>query len=173
MYCFWPLQPRPRFANKAKANPSGVPLRWSTLRWAPDLTHNQQISLESPVSDKHYCLLQKFVNYGRKKFYNIWPRSLAETVTVAAAEIFPSRRSRESSSRPFTKEFTNKVTGNTKGGSIIVPLISCLDWSVSQIKRKIVSSHTADFQPVKQEFNGTVILPPLVFPEGDHQVREY
>jgi hypothetical protein len=33
-----------------------------------------------------------------------------------------------------------------------------------QIKTKIVSSHTADYVPVKQEVNGTVILPPLVFP---------
>jgi hypothetical protein len=31
-------------------------------------------------------------------------------------------------------------------------------------KTKIVSSHTADSKPVKQEVNGTVILPPLVFP---------
>jgi hypothetical protein len=42
-------------------------------------------------------------------------------------------------------------SGNTKGG-------------VLQIKTKIVSSHTADSKPVKQEVNGTVILPPLVFP---------
>jgi hypothetical protein len=33
-----------------------------------------------------------------------------------------------------------------------------------QIKTKIVSIHTADSKPVKQEVNGTVILPPLVFP---------
>jgi len=33
-----------------------------------------------------------------------------------------------------------------------------------QIKTKIVSCHTADPKPVKQEVNGTVILPPLVFP---------
>ncbi len=33
-----------------------------------------------------------------------------------------------------------------------------------QIKTNIVSSHTADSKPVKQEVNGTVILPPLVFP---------
>jgi hypothetical protein len=33
-----------------------------------------------------------------------------------------------------------------------------------QIKTKIVSHHTADSKPVKQEVNGTVILPPLVFP---------
>ncbi len=32
------------------------------------------------------------------------------------------------------------------------------------MKRKIVSSHTADSKPVKQEVNGTMILPPLVFP---------
>ncbi len=33
-----------------------------------------------------------------------------------------------------------------------------------QIKTKIVRYHTADSKPVKQEFNGTVIRPPLVFP---------
>ncbi len=32
------------------------------------------------------------------------------------------------------------------------------------IKTKIVSFHTADSKPVKQEVNGTVILPPLVSP---------
>ena len=46
------------------------------------------------------------------------------------------------------------------------------DWfglSVLQIKTKIVSSHTADSKPVKQEVNGTVIIPPLVFPaKVDH-----
>ncbi len=31
-------------------------------------------------------------------------------------------------------------------------------------KTKIVSCHIADSKPVKQEVNGTVILPPLVFP---------
>ncbi len=55
--------------------------------------------------------------------------------------------------------------GNTKGGSITVPLtcFTRLDYSVLQIKTKIVSCHTADSKPVKQEVNGTVILPPLVF----------
>jgi hypothetical protein len=33
-----------------------------------------------------------------------------------------------------------------------------------QIKTKIVSCHTGDTKPVKQEVSGTVILPPLVFP---------
>ncbi len=55
---------------------------------------------------------------------------------------------------------------NTKGGSITVLLTSCLtglDSSVLQIKTKNVSCHTADSKVVKQEVNGTVILPPLVF----------
>ncbi len=58
-------------------------------------------------------------------------------------------------------------SGNTKRESISVPLTSCLTGlyqSVLQIKTKIVSYHTADSKPVKQEGNGTVILPPLVFP---------
>jgi hypothetical protein len=57
--------------------------------------------------------------------------------------------------------------GNTKGGSITVPLISCLtglDQPVLPIKTKFVSCHTADSKPVQPEVNGTVILPPLVFP---------
>ncbi len=58
-------------------------------------------------------------------------------------------------------------SGNSKGGSITVPLASCLtglEQSVLKIKTKIVSRHTADSKPVKQQVNGTVILPPLVFP---------
>jgi hypothetical protein len=46
----------------------------------------------------------------------------------------------------------NPRTGNTKGGSITVPLTSCLtglDKSVLQIKTKIVVCHTADSKPVK------------------------
>ncbi len=57
--------------------------------------------------------------------------------------------------------------GNTEVGSISVPLTSCLtglDYSVLQIKTKIVNCHTANSKPVKQEVNGTVMLPPLVFP---------
>jgi hypothetical protein len=59
--------------------------------------------------------------------------------------------------------------GNIKGGIITVPLTSCLtclDKSVLQIKTKIFSCHTADPKPVKQEVNGRMILPPLVFPAG-------
>ncbi len=40
-----------------------------------------------------------------------------------------------------------------------------------QIKTKIVSCHTADSKPVKQEVNGTVILPPLVFPTYDNSKK--
>ncbi len=42
-----------------------------------------------------------------------------------------------------------------------------IDWFglvVLQIKTKIVSCQTANSEPVKQEVNGTVIIPPSVFP---------
>jgi hypothetical protein len=38
-----------------------------------------------------------------------------------------------------------------------------------QIKTKIVSCDKADSKPVKQEVDGTVILPPLVFPDYGHE----
>ncbi len=41
-----------------------------------------------------------------------------------------------------------------------------------QIKTKIVSFRTADSKPVNQEVNGTVILPPLVFP-GKKLLRRF
>jgi hypothetical protein len=53
--------------------------------------------------------------------------------------------------------------GILKGGSITVPLPG-LDYSALQIKTKIVSCHTADSNPVKQEVNGRVILPPFSIP---------
>ena len=75
-------------------------------------------------------------------------------------------------------EVSNLLTmlesGNTKGGSITVPLTSCLtglDQSVLQIKTQMVNYHTADSKPVKQEANGTVIHPPLVFPGDSNDKR--
>ncbi len=66
-----------------------------------------------------------------------------------------------------SKMLARDKPGNTKGGSITLPLTSCLTGlyqSLLQIKTKIASCHTVDSKPVKQEVNGTVILPPLVFP---------
>jgi hypothetical protein len=62
--------------------------------------------------------------------------------------------------------------GNSKGGSITVPLTSCLsglEWSVLQIKTKLVSSNAADSKPVKQEVIGILIVPTLVFPAGTYE----
>jgi hypothetical protein len=64
-------------------------------------------------------------------------------------------------------------TGNTKAGSITVPLaprLTVLDKSVLQIKTNIVSCHTAGSKPVKQEVNGTVKLPPFVFPDSNIKI---
>jgi hypothetical protein len=62
--------------------------------------------------------------------------------------------------------------GILKEGSITVPLTSPFDWFglvCFANKTYIVSCHTAaDSKPVKQEVNGTVLLPPLVFPAHSH-----
>jgi hypothetical protein len=68
-----------------------------------------------------------------------------------------------------------KKPGNTKGQSFTLPLTSCLtclDEPVLQMKTKNVSCNTADSKHVKQEVNGTMLLPPSVFPEEtkDHAV---
>jgi len=39
-----------------------------------ELTHKRYTSLGGLASDKHCSLLQKSINYGQKKFYNIGPR---------------------------------------------------------------------------------------------------
>jgi hypothetical protein len=58
--------------------------------------------------------------------------------------------------------------GNTKRGSITVVLISCLtglESAIWQLPIFVFISKTSQSKPVKQEVNGTVILPPpLVFP---------
>jgi hypothetical protein len=74
--------------------------------------------------------------------------------------------------RILTKKI--KMPGNTKEGSITVPLTSCLnglDLYVLQIKTKFVSCHTTDSKLVKQEVNSTVILLPLVFPAQAHRTK--
>ncbi len=57
--------------------------------------------------------------------------------------------------------------GNTKGGCITVPLTSCLtglESAVCQLTIFVLICKTELSKPVKQEVNGTVIFPPLVFP---------
>jgi hypothetical protein len=61
-----------------------------------------------------------------------------------------------------TRHLTKHSAGNTKGGSITVPLTSCLnglDQSISQLKTKIVSYHTADSKA------------PRTFPEQNNPER--
>ncbi len=64
--------------------------------------------------------------------------------------------------------------GNTKRGSIAVPLTSCLTGLESaawQMTIFVFICKTDSFKPVKQEVNGTVILSPLVFPESTHSIN--
>jgi len=66
--------------------------------------------------------------------------------------------------------------GNTKGGSITVPLTSCLtglESTVWLLKMFVFICKTDQSKPVKQEVNGTAILPPLVFPDTTNSVAPY
>ncbi len=90
---------------------------------------------EKVARDKQYSLLQKLIDYEQKSFIILGQDCLSMA-----------------------------YTGNTKGGSITVLLTSCLTGLESSILQKNVSSHIADFKPVKEEVNGTVIVPTLVFP---------
>ncbi len=57
--------------------------------------------------------------------------------------------------------------GNTKWGCITVPLTSCLtglELAVWQLTIFVFICKTDKSKPVKQEVNGTVILPPLSIP---------
>jgi hypothetical protein len=61
--------------------------------------------------------------------------------------------------------------GNTKRESIIVPLTSCLTGLESAVWQLTIFDFickTNYSNPVKQEVNGTVILPPLIFPDGTY-----
>ncbi len=65
------------------------------------------------------------------------------------------------------KTHRDRSQGLLKGVSIIVPLTSCLtglEQAVRQLTIFVFICKTDSSKPVKQEVNGTLILPPLVFP---------
>ncbi len=67
------------------------------------------------------------------------------------------------------------LSGNTKRGSITVPLTSCLtglESAVWLLTIFVFIGKTEYSKPVKQEVNSTVILPLLVFPAFMHYVYD-
>ncbi len=69
-----PFQPSLMFAGKAGAYLSGASEKCFT-RVCSGITRKHKTRLERLARDKRSCLLQKLINYGCKKFYNIGPRS--------------------------------------------------------------------------------------------------
>ncbi len=63
--------------------------------------------------------------------------------------------------------------GKLKPGKYHCTVDLLFDWFgyVLKIKTKIVSCHTANSKPVKQEVNSTVKLPPLVIPAKTEYIR--
>ncbi len=74
--CLWQaFTAQPNVCQKCGAYPSGAPKRRSSLGQTLSITHKRYTRLESLARGKHSNLLRTFVNYGRKKFYNIGPSS--------------------------------------------------------------------------------------------------
>jgi hypothetical protein len=76
------------FVGKARSLPqSGTPERYFT-KVGTGLTHKRNTRLERLAGDKHSSFLQKFVNYGCKKFYNIGLRSGPNAIKLFTALIY-------------------------------------------------------------------------------------
>ncbi len=67
-----PFHPSLMFVVKARAYLSEALFRYSTLGWAPGLTHRHHTRLEMLFGDKHSSILRKIKNHKlrTKKFYN-------------------------------------------------------------------------------------------------------
>jgi hypothetical protein len=85
------LEPSPIFA---KSYLSEALFRYSTLGWAPSLTHKHYTRLEMLARDKDSSLLYKFVNYSRKRFITLAPEQhfllpeLAFTISASGCSGF-------------------------------------------------------------------------------------
>ncbi len=69
------FQPSLMFVGKASCLPLSGGHEGYFTQVGSGLTCKHYTRLEKFASDKHSSLLRKFVNYGRKKFYNIDPWS--------------------------------------------------------------------------------------------------
>ncbi len=115
-----PSSPSLMFESKAGAYPSESPLRYFTIGPAPGLIHKHQTRLESPAR-YNSSFLRRFVNHGRKKFYNIGPR----------------RKWREKARAFYTAEFIFSVKQNTLAYAANIRLglykhssllLTCVSW---------------------------------------------
>jgi hypothetical protein len=80
---------------------------------------------------KHSCLFGLIISNEGKKFYNIGPRMNERQSFVAAYKDskteLPSKGTLTSFGRKPFGQLTFEIPGNTKGGSITVPLTSSLN----------------------------------------------
>jgi len=119
-----------------------VMIRWSADPWSVTL---KVIKMKTWEREVELCLLLSFMSY----------TSLAHDYTQ-------------------TKDPTVWLDGHKTASTFIQGIlkgeVSLYHWPpvwlvwTSLFCKKIVSTYTADSKRVKQEVNGTVILPPLVFP---------
>jgi len=60
---------------RPEAHPKLEHLKGVSLREALPLPANVRLGWKKLAKDKHSSLLQKFINYGNKKFYSTGPRT--------------------------------------------------------------------------------------------------
>jgi len=117
-------------------------------------------------NNKNTSLLRYKIYYGRKKVF--WYRFKRRTKSLFEKfHHFKEIIWKWHFWRWLTVHILMDTPGNTKGGSITVPLTSCLtglEWAVGQLTIFVYICKTDYSKPVKHEVNWTVILPPLVFP---------
>ncbi len=120
------------------------------------LTHKYKIFAEKVVDEE-----EKSGDNNATRWRSTVTTSLSASSTATTASLPEPIRWSTSTTRLVRR--SQVWPGNTKGE------VSLYHWPpvwlvlISQ-KTKIVSCRTANSKPVKQEDNGTVILPPLVFP---------
>ncbi len=73
---FKPFQHSLMFVSKARTR--SLPLERCFIRVGSSLTQKHYTRPKRCAREKHSSLLQAFINYGRKKFYNIDDRSCSE-----------------------------------------------------------------------------------------------
>ncbi len=131
--------------------------------WVTNLSLYKHCSLPPSM-----CILRYLRSMGTVTSLGFFAVTTSPAWTQLTSEDVNSRRN-------FFADKTSRVSssitifgpGNTKGGKHHCTIDLLFDWfgfSLLQIYTKIVSCHTANSKPVKQEVDGTVILPPLVFP---------
>ncbi len=129
------------------------------------LSHKHQNRLERPTRDNsQFTGVKGFIQLGPEQTSQNWTINFFKVIIYSCSKIsWPILKTLLGYKRKETHHFGILEAGNTKRGSITVPLTSCLiglESVVWQLTIFVFIGKTDFSKSVKQEVNGTVILPP-------------